>query len=177
MTPSFRPFERARDEAALYDLLCRERWPHRVKTTLTEADVRHELELGVYDNEDVLTFLIDVEEELAGYVRADDLGKERTEPQLDFRLRERFRGQGLGPIALAFITREVFTRYPQTRRIEGQTRRDNVAMRKVFVRGGYVMEAVYRQGWPTDGEYHDGIGYAVLRSDWETGTLTPVDFT
>ena len=174
--PAFRPFERARDEAVLYDLLCTERWPLRVKSTLTEADVRYEIELGIYDNDDVLTFLIDVGDEVAGYVRADDLGQERSEPQLDFRLRERYRGQGIGRLALDFITREIFARYPQTRRIEGQTRRDNIAMRKVFVRGGYVMEAVYRRAWPTDDEHFDGIGYAILRSDWETGTTTPVEW-
>src|SRR3954471_3972544 len=120
--PSFRRFERRRDEPALFDLLCSETWPHRVKTTLTEADVRHEIGLGIYDNDDVLMFLIDVGDEVAGYVRADDLGDERSDPQLDFRLRERYRGQGIGPAALAFITREIFDRYPDTRRIEGQTR-------------------------------------------------------
>jgi RimJ/RimL family protein N-acetyltransferase len=66
---------------------------------------------------------------------------------------------------------------PGTRRIEGQTRRDNVAMRKVFVRGGYVQEAVYRQAWPAaDGTIFDGIGYAMLRGDWGTGTTTPLDW-
>src|SRR3954464_79167 len=174
--PSFRRFERQRDEPALFDLLCNEPWPHRVKTTLTEADVRHEIDLGIYTNDDVLMFLIDVGDEVAGYVRADDLGHEREAPQLAFPLRERSRGQGIGGAALAFIPREIFERYPQTRRIEGQTRRDNVAMRKVFRRGGYVMEGVYRRAWPAGDEYHDGIGYAILRSDWETGTTTPVDF-
>src|SRR4051794_21304116 len=148
LTASFRRYDPERDEAVLFDLLCNEPWPHRVKAVMTEADVHEELDKGIYTNDDVLTFLIEVGDEVAGYVRADDLGHERTDPQLDFRLRERFRGQGIGPIALAFITREIFERHPQTIRIEGQTREDNIAMRKVFVRGGYVMEAVYRHAWP-----------------------------
>ena len=176
MTPRFRPFDRQRDEADLYDLLCNEPWPHRVKTTMTEADVRREIELGVYTNEDVLTFMIDVDGELAGYARADDLGDERTEPKLDLRLRERFRGQGVGPSALAFLTREIFERQPQTTRIEGHTRRDNVAMRKVFERGGYVLEGVQRQAWPAPDGHRDGLIYAILRGDWESGTTTPVDW-
>jgi RimJ/RimL family protein N-acetyltransferase len=176
VTPRFRPFDRARDEAALIDLLCGATWTYRVKVTLTEAEVREEIERGHYTNDDVLTFLIEVGDELAGYARADELGWERSDPQLDFRLAERFRGRGIGQVALEFMTREIFERYAQTRRIEGQTRRDNIAMRKVFTRGGYVMEAVYRRAWPTSGEYQDGIGYAILRSDWEAGATTPVDW-
>jgi RimJ/RimL family protein N-acetyltransferase len=177
MTPRFRRFEREHDEAALFDLLCNEPWPHRPKPKLTPDDVRNELALGIYTNDNVLTFLIYIGDEVAGYVRADDLGHKREFPQLDFRLRERFRGQGIGPAALDFITREIFDRYPETRRIEGETRSDNAAMRKVFARGGYVMEAVYRQSWPGAEGFHDSIGYAILRGDWETGTTTPVDFS
>ena len=177
MPPTFRLYDPERDEATLFDLLCNEPWPHRFKAVMTEDDVRHELALGIYTNPDVLTFMIEVGDEVAGYVRSDDLGHERTDPQLDFRLRQRFRGQGLGPHALAFITREIFDRYPQTHRIEAQTRRDNVAMRKVFVRGGYVLEGVYRRAWPSDHGPHDGIGYGILRSDWESGTTTPADFS
>jgi RimJ/RimL family protein N-acetyltransferase len=48
-------------------------------------------------------------------------------------------------------------------------------MRKVFARAGYVQEAVYRRAWPAaDGEMLDGIGYAILRDDWKSGTVTPV---
>ena len=177
MTPTFRRYDPARDEAALFDLLCNEPWPHRVKVTMTEADVREEIERGVYTNDDVLTFMIEVDGEVAGYVRSDDLGAERTEPKLDFRLRERFRGQGIGPVALEFITREIFDRQPETTRIEGHTRRDNVAMRKVFERGGYVLEGIQRQAWPADDGHRDGLVYAVLRGDWETGTVTPVDWS
>jgi RimJ/RimL family protein N-acetyltransferase len=177
MSPQFRLYDPAQDEAALFDLLCNEPWTHRVKVVMTEADVREELEKGIYTNEDVLTFLIEVDGEVAGYVRSDDLGSERTDPQLDFRLRERFRGRGIGQVALEFITREIFERYPKTIRIEGQTRQDNIAMRKVFTRGGYVMEAVYRKAWPGNGEQYDGIGYAILRGDWQSGTTTPVDYS
>jgi RimJ/RimL family protein N-acetyltransferase len=63
------------------------------------------------------------------------------------------------------------------RRFEGQTREDNIAMRKVFVRSGWVKEAHYRQAWPVDGsEPKASIAYGILRCDWETGTTTPVDW-
>ena len=110
-------------------------------------------------------------------MRADGLADSGQDPQLDFRLRERVRGRGIGQAALRHITETVFSRHPRRQRIEGQTRRDNVAMRTVFARGGYVQEAVYRRGWPAaGGELHDGIGYAILRGDWESGTTTPVDW-
>jgi RimJ/RimL family protein N-acetyltransferase len=48
-------------------------------------------------------------------------------------------------------------------------------MRIVLRRNGYVKEAHYRQAWPgQDGSRHDGIGYAIHRSDWRSGTTTPV---
>ena len=40
-----------------------------------------------------------------------------------------------------------------------------------------LLKAVYRRAWPDrDGTYHDGIGYALLREDWERGTTTPVNW-
>ena len=63
---------------------------------------------------------------------------------------------------------------PDKIRIEGQTRRDNLPMRRTFLKCGYVKEAHYRQCWPSpDGVYRDSIGYGILRSDWERGEITP----
>lgn len=177
MSPSFRPFDPGRDEAALVDLLTTETWHHRLKVQMTEADVREELDRGNYSGDAVLTELIEVDGEVVGLIRAEELGDERADPQLDFRIRERVRGQGIGLAALRHITEVVFSRYPKAFRIEGQTRQDNHAMRNVFTRGGYVQEAVCRLAWPgTDGQMFDGIGYAMLRGDWESGITTPVDW-
>jgi hypothetical protein len=58
-----------------------------------------------------------------------------------------------------------------------QTRRDNLAMRAVLRRCGYVKEAQYRRAWRAqDGAVHDGIGQALPREDRERGTTTPVDW-
>jgi len=68
----------------------------------------------------------------------------------------------------------VFTTTSQ-RRLYGQTRVDNHAMRTVFRRCGFVKEAHYRQDWPRpDGTLSDSVGYTLLRQDWEGGTTTPV---
>lgn len=52
-------------------------------------------------------------------------------------------------------------------------------MRKTFERAGWVLEAVYRQAWPPDatGTRRDGLGYAILRGDWELGRATPIDLS
>jgi RimJ/RimL family protein N-acetyltransferase len=174
--PTFRPFDPARDEAAMIDLLTTERWEHRVKVQMADAEAREEIR-STYTGESVRTEVIELDGELVGLVRAFDVGEERTDPQLDFRLRERVRGQGIGTLALRHITELVFSGQPKALRIEAQTRRDNVAMRTVFGRCGYVQEAVYRRAWPdAGGEMRDGIGYAILRSDWESGTTTPVEW-
>ena len=53
-------------------------------------------------------------------------------------------------------------------RLAGETRVDNVAMRRVFERCGWVREAHYRQSWPMeDGGWTDSVGYAILRDDWQ----------
>lgn len=179
---TFRRYDPDTDEASLVALLLGEHWEHRLQPRLTEADVRRELEQGEYAGEGVVTELIEVDGEVAGFVRAFDLGRERSDPQLDFRLAARFRGRGVGLAALRHITGLVFSAYPATQRIEGQTRQDNVAMRRVFARGGYVREAVYREAWPAPvpgapDRVLDGIGYAILRRDWETGITTPVDWS
>jgi RimJ/RimL family protein N-acetyltransferase len=173
--PTFRDFDPERDRDALIALITGERWTHRTRPEISEAQVLDELEAGYYAGEDVITLVIELAGEVVGIARADGLTSGHEDPQLDFRLREHARGRGMGLAALRAITDAVFTRHPAKERIEGQTREDNVAMRKVFVRGGYVQEAVYRRGWTgADGERFDGIGYAILRGDWESGTSTPV---
>ena len=98
-------------------------------------------------------------------------------PLFDLRLGEQHRGRGLGEPVLRALTTSVFEQYPTLRRFEGQTREDNIAMRKVFVRSGWVKEAHYRQGWPVEGfEPKGSIAYGVLRSDWAAGTVTPVEW-
>ncbi|AZS45120.1 hypothetical protein BWL13_02718 [Microbacterium oleivorans] len=44
-----------------------------------------------------------------------------------------------------------------------------------FFRLGWVQEAYYREGWPTDdGRLRASVAYSILRRDWRDGTVTPV---
>ena len=73
------------------------------------------------------------------------------------------------------LTAHVFTTMPAVNRFEGQTREDNIAMRKTFVRAGFVKEAHYREGWPIENSPPlASVGYSILRRDWQTGRTTPV---
>jgi hypothetical protein len=48
-------------------------------------------------------------------------------------------------------------------------------MRATFRGAGWVKEAFYRDGWPVGADVRvASVGYAVLRRDWESGTVTPV---
>lgn len=163
--PFFRDFDPDRDRAALTDLLTTEVWlTHPRKPRLCESEVEALLAQGYWTCEDVITVVIEVDGIQVGVIRVDRLSDATESPRLDLRLRERVRGRGIGLEALSHITEVVFTRYPEKHRIVGDTRADNTAMRRVFARGGFTQEAVYRSAWTTpDGALRD----AMLRYEWD----------
>ncbi|MDX3659852.1 GNAT family protein [Streptomyces sp. ID05-26A] len=130
---------------------------------------------GYYDNPAARTFFVVHDGVLAGMTRLFDLDDDT--PMFDLRVDERFRGAGVGSATVRWLTAHLFTELPSIHRIEGSTRHDNQAMRRLFRRCGYVKEAHHRQAWPsTDGTIFDAVGYGILRRDWETGTVTTVVF-
>ncbi|MFG3343236.1 GNAT family N-acetyltransferase [Glycomyces sp. NPDC048151] len=160
---------------ALADFLSGEVWPFHGAGRVDRADVLRRAAEGYYENDEARTFWIFLESRRAGMVRLFDLGDDT--PLFDLRVSEACRGRGVGTQAVRWLTSYVFTELPGVGRIEGTTRRDNAAMRTVFRRCGFVKEGHFRQGWPdADGVLRDAVAYAVLRRDWETGTVTPVEF-
>lgn len=98
-------------------------------------------------------------------------------PLFDLRLANEHRGKGWGAPVLRALTALVFETYPDVDRFEGQTREDNTAMRKVFLRCGFIKEAHYRRGWPVEGsEPVASVAYAILRQDWASGTTTTFEW-
>lgn len=173
------------ETAALTDFLTRQPWRFHVGATLTPADVEARVAAGGYDGPTTRTFWIVDERdpagradlpERAGLVRLEDVGD--GDPLFDLRVDAGHRGRGIATGAVRWLTRWLFTELPDVGRIEAQTRVDNGAMRRVLERCGYAKEAHYRRAWPGEGgAVHDGVGYAVLRHDWERGTVTPADWT
>ncbi|NYE96452.1 RimJ/RimL family protein N-acetyltransferase [Psychromicrobium silvestre] len=174
MQISLRSFEPESEAEELAKFLSENRWPFHVYSELTLEGVRTRIAEGAYVNEDRQTFWIETPERV-GIAVLEDLQDDA--PLFDLRLAESVRGQGIAAAALGALTALVFERFPDVRRFEGQTRQDNLAMRRTFLKNGFVKEAHYRQGWPTaDGRYLDSVAYAILRQDFETGQTTPVDW-
>ncbi|WP_370944110.1 GNAT family N-acetyltransferase [Amycolatopsis sp. cg5] len=155
----------------LAEFLSGEDWPfHSTGSPCRELVRRHVAE-GHYDSESVRTFWIMIEGKRAGVIRLFDL--DDGTPLFDLRIARAYRGLGVGRHAVRWLTKYLFTALPAISRIEGTTRQDNHGMRRVFRLCGYTKEAHYREAWPgCDGILYDGVGYAILRRDWATGTLT-----
>lgn len=98
-------------------------------------------------------------------------------PLFDLRLGGEHRGRGAGTAALRALCELVFTSMPDVVRFEGQTREDNTAMRRTFLRAGFLKEAHYRMAWPAaGGALVASVAYSILRQDWEGNTVTPLEW-
>ncbi|MEV0236619.1 GNAT family protein [Nonomuraea sp. NPDC050786] len=162
------------DTDLLVDFLTRQEWPFHAGTQDPDA-VKSRVADGLYDNEEFRTFWVLADGEHAGLIKLMDLTD--GTPMFDLRIAQERRGQGLGTKAVAWLTGYLFAELPHINRIEGNTRRDNQAMRAVFRKSGYAKESHYREAWPDpDGKLHDSVGYAILRRDWLSGTVTPPDW-
>lgn len=161
------------DGPELVALVSSQEYPFHVRRAPTVEQVEARLVDGSFLDEDHATYWVDhTTEGRIGVVTLEDLSEDT--PMLDLRLVTQARGRGLGLTVLEAVTTLVFTTMPEVRRFEGQTREDNVAMRRTFLRAGFLKEAHYREGWPVqDGAPLASVAYAILRSDWETGTTTP----
>lgn len=167
------------DREALMSFMTANEFPFHMRPRPSASQVASSIEDGSFDDEDTTTYWIEHSElGRIGTLALEDLTD--TTPLFDLRLDSKFRGRGLGTGVLRAATDHVF-KTMDVNRFEGQTREDNVAMRAVFLKSGWVKEAHYREGWPVDGGTPvASVAYAILRRDWENGTLTPVpwdDFT
>lgn len=161
------------DGSLLADWLSSDTWPFHVDPHPSRARVLERFDEGAYVGPDVRSYWMLADDEAVGLLMITDL--DGNCPMLDLRLRSEHRGRGFGELGLRWLTQTIFDIWPETDRIEGQTREDNRAMRRVFRKVGYVKEAHYREAWPSeDGPPLAAIGYGMLRRDWETGSETPV---
>ncbi len=174
MDVEFRRFD-VGEADELAGFLAGETWPYHGTARVDRDSVRSRAAGGFYDNASTRTFWITAGGSAVGVVRLFDL--EDDTAMFDLRVRAADRGKGVGQRAVRWLTAYVFTEFPAAHRIEGTTRQDNHAMRAVFRRCGYAKEAHYRQSWPGDGgARYDAVGYAILRDDWSTATVTVPDF-
>ncbi|MCW4464282.1 GNAT family N-acetyltransferase [Glutamicibacter sp. MNS18] len=171
MPISFLPMTPA-DTDDLIGFLASNRFPFHVQSAPHTASLRTKIEGGHFWNDDVQGYWVVRDGSRIGMVALEDL-LEDSSPLFDLRLDETQRGKGIGVEVLRALCDMVFETMPATLRFEGQTREDNIAMRKTFLRAGFLKEAHYRLGWPTgDGGHLASIAYSILRQDWENGTVT-----
>ncbi|MDQ1076042.1 MULTISPECIES: GNAT family N-acetyltransferase [Microbacterium] len=165
-----------RDRAELIAFLTTNVFPFHVRSRLTAADVERAIEDGAWHGDDTEAYWLDGDRGRVGLIRLDDLGDATA--MIDLRLAEVWRGHGFGTTALALARDRVFSTRVNVLRLEGQTREDNLAMRRAFERGGWVCEAYYRDGWPVEGaEPVASVAYCALRRDHVSGSTSPVPNT
>ena len=163
------------DRETLASFLVSEPWPNHTHVAPTYDEVEKEVESGYYDGKGIETFWIVREGGKVGFIRIYELEDEN--PLFDMRISEKMRGQGIGTQALEWAKNYVFEKHPHIVRMEGYTRIDNIGMRRVFQKCGFVKESQPRACWPGEGGIlYDSVGYAVIRKDWENKTLTPVNW-
>ncbi len=173
---TFVPFMQE-EKTKLIDWLTSDRWDFYVDPTPTRDKISSAIDEGDYHSDECRTFWIrdSLTDKNVGLIRIYDLLDESA--MFDLRVKTESRGNGIGKQAVRWLTAHVFNTYPKIIRIEGQTREDNIAMRKVFRSCGYLKEAHYRACWQNESnEYLDSIGYGILKSDFENGTVTPVQW-
>lgn len=173
---------RSSEKDLLIDFLSSGYWPYHSTPQISKEKLVKQFESGYFIGESTKTFWIkDTDDKTEiGVIRLFDLGigpDDDETPLFDIKIKEEYRGKGIGKQALIWLTDFVFTNYPNKLRFEATTRIDNIAMRKVFEKCGFVKEAHYRQAWPDkDGNRFDCTGYAILRNDWQNKTKTKVDW-
>jgi RimJ/RimL family protein N-acetyltransferase len=165
--------DRGTDRIELVDFLSAHEYPFHVTRRPSRAAVERWIDEGRFGDADHASYWIDTDDGRIGLVVLEDLTD--NAPLFDLRLATEHRGRGLGASVLKALTAHVFTKMPEVKRFEGQTREDNIAMRKTFVRAGFVKEAHYREAWPVEnGTSLASVAYGILRRDWQTGRTTPV---
>ena len=167
--------DRGSDRAELVEFLTAHEFPFHATRRPARAVVEEWIDHGHFGDADHASYWIHTDAERIGLVVLKDLTD--GAPLFDLRLATEHRGRGFGAHVLTALTALVFSTMSAVNRFEGQTREDNIAMRKTFVRAGFVKEAHYREGWPVEnGPPLASVGYSILRRDWQTGRTTPVEW-
>lgn len=177
---SFHPLSIDAERELLADWLSSDRWLYHSNPQLSREEVLKWFDQGEFTGTNCRTFWIVVSpNQRAGLIRLFDLDDiDDGAPMFDLRIRAEYRGQGIGKESLRWLTDYLFETWSELARIEGNTRIDNLAMRKVFSQCNYAKEGHFRKAWVTvEGKQFDSVCYGILREDWISQTITPVNWS
>lgn len=76
-------------------------------------------------------------------------------------------GKGIGYEALGLWTDYLFTQFPDWVRLDLRTWSGNQGMIRLARKLGYSEEARFRKARIVDGDYFDGLGFGILRDEWQ----------
>jgi len=76
-------------------------------------------------------------------------------------------GKGLGFEALGLWTDLLFKTHPQIVRLDMRTWSGNRGLMRLAEKLGYLQEACFRKARIVDGQYFDGLGYGILKEEWQ----------
>ncbi len=170
-------FEEFKDEIDnLVEFLTSDTWEFYGTPNPNPDRIRASYENNYYSGDDCKTFWVILDQNTkAGIVRIHDL--EDDIPMFDIRISSKYKGKGIGTIAVNWLSNYIFNNYSDKDRIEGITRQDNYAMRCVFHKCGFVKEAHHRKAWPCkNGKLYDAIGYGITKDDWQNGEISLVNW-
>lgn len=170
-------FEEFKDEIdSLIEFLTSDVWEFHGTPNPTPERIRMSYENHFFTGDGCKTFWIVLDNETkVGMIRIYDL--DDGDPLFDIRILSKYKGFGVGTIAVKWLVDYVFNNFPDKERIEGNTRQDNYPMRCVFQKCGFVKEAHHRNAWAVQGKKpYDAIGYGITRDDWKNGITTPVNW-
>lgn len=179
MNVHFRGIDLPSESETLVTWLCAETWPFHSNSVLTVERVREWIASGLFGGTNHRAFWIfRGSDERVGLIRLFDLDDiPDGTPMFDLRLRGSARGLGVGSQAVRWLTSYCFETWPELHRIEANTRADNIGMRRVFTKCLYSKEAHVRKAWRSaNGDRFDTIYYGILREDWLSGRITPVNW-
>lgn len=80
---------------------------------------------------------------------------------------DEWRGRGAGFEALGLWTQYLFDTQPDWVRLDLRTWSGNIGMVRVAEKVGYQEEARFRMARIVNGSYYDGLGFGVLRTEWD----------
>jgi putative hydrolase of HD superfamily len=76
-------------------------------------------------------------------------------------------GKGFGYEALGLWCEYLFQSYPGFVRLDLRTWTGNIGMMKLAEKLGFQREATFRKARIVDDKYYDGLGYGILREEWQ----------